>query len=451
MNSQLYIPDSLNGYTGSSTEKSAQNIISHSLHLMMRLYYLCCLLCCFITAVGQQKNAITMDTVFLEQIMKTKPEHFEKIIANKDDLIVQIRYTQINRDHTNRAHFLDYAFNLNKEQYFYPASTVKMPLAFLALEKLNELNIKGVDKFTTMVTDSLDAAKYLNTELSDNSAERPCIALFIRKIFLLSDNDAYNRLYEFLGQEYIQKKLTEKGYPDAVIRHWLSVSRTEAQNRTTHPVYFLDGYGKVLYEQPSLYSKAIFPSFQCRLGKGYMLDGVLIEEPFGFDLKNRIYLDDLHRILQTVIFPESFPAANRFILKKADYDFLYEAMSCFPPESNFPVYAKEAVWDASVKFLLYGAAKGERPKQIRIFNKIGGAYGFLTDIAYIVDFDKKIEFMLSATILCNSDGIFNDDQYDYENIGYPFLKELGQLIYDHEITRKQKTVPDLQKFRFSYK
>jgi len=58
--------------------------------------------------------------------------------------------------------------------------------------------------------------------------------------------------------------------------------------------------------------------------------------------------------------------------------------------------------------------------------------------------------MLSATIHCNSDGIFNDDRYDYDSIGYPFLRDLGQLIYEHEIKRKKKRLPNLDKFVLSY-
>ena len=59
--------------------------------------------------------------------------------------------------------------------------------------------------------------------------------------------------------------------------------------------------------------------------------------------------------------------------------------------------------------------------------------------------------MVSAIIYCNSDGIFNDDKYDYDEIGFPFMKHLGQVIYDLELKRKKKVVPDLSRFRFNYK
>ncbi|MFX4813573.1 serine hydrolase, partial [Acinetobacter baumannii] len=70
-----------------------------------------------------------------------------------------------------------------------------------------------------------------------NAADgRPTIENYIKQIFLVSDNDAFNRLYEFLGQDYIQQKLKEKGYPDAVIRHRLQLSRTPDHNANTNPV-----------------------------------------------------------------------------------------------------------------------------------------------------------------------------------------------------------------------
>jgi hypothetical protein len=68
----------------------------------------------------------------------------------------------------------------------------------------------------------------------------------------------------------------------------------------------------------------------------------------------------------------------------------------------------------------------------------------------VVDFDRKIEFLLSATIYCNADGILNDDRYDYDKVGLPFLKNLGRAIYDLESKRKKKYTPDLSGLQFSY-
>ena len=75
---------------------------------------------------------------------------------------------------------------------------------------------------------------------------------------------------------------------------------------------------------------------------------------------------------------------------------------------------------------------------------------FLTDASYVVDFKNKVEYMLTATIYVNSDGILNDDKYDIDDIGTPFLYQLGQTIYQHELTRKRRYVPDLSRFTIQY-
>jgi hypothetical protein len=96
-----------------------------------------------------------------------------------------------------------------------------------------------------------------------------------------------------------------------------------------------------------------------------------------------------------------------------------------------------------VKFLYYGAERNSFNPLIREFNKPGDAYGFLIDAGYFADYQNNIEFFLSAVIYCNSDGILNDDKYDYATIGLPFMKNLGLLIHDHELKRKRKFKPAL--------
>lgn len=81
---------------------------------------------------------------------------------------------------------------------------------------------------------------------------------------------------------------------------------------------------------------------------------------------------------------------------------------------------------------------------------MGWAYGFLTDVSYLVDLKNKIEFMLSSTIYVNMDGILNDDKYEYESIGHPFLNDLGKAVYGYELKRKRKYQPNLSEFKLKY-
>jgi len=396
-----------------------------------------------------QKGLGKTDTL-LENILKIYPRYFGGILDNRDSLRVQIIYTQIDRRADNSPVFKDYYFNVNPNTYFYPASTVKMPTALLALQKLNELKINGLDKYSTMITEAgtdIQTPVY-NDPLTPDGL--PSIAQYVRKIFLVSDNDAFNRLYEFVGQEYLNEQLRKKGDSDVEIIHRLDVFLTQEQNRQTNPIKFLDRAGNVIYDQPMQTSKLERLKRYEFLGKGFMRGDQIVNEPFDFSRRNRIALQDLHTILRSVLFPESVTAEQRFNLSTDDYRFVRKYMSQYPPETNFPPYDTLTTWDAYCKFLYWGSEKGSLPKTFRIFNKVGDAYGFLTDIAYVVDFEKNIEFMLSATILCNTDGIFNDSKYDYDSVGYPFMKNLGRIIYDYDLNRKRPRAPDLSSFKFQY-
>lgn len=385
---------------------------------------------------------------FLVNILKEYPQYFGSILKNKKAWNVQIIYTQINRDKNNVPSFTDYFFNTDASKYFYPASSVKLPIALLALQKLNELNKSGIARNTSMITDAAysgQTATYNDPQTADG---RPTIESYIKRIFLVSDNEAFNRLYEFLGQGYINEQLHNKGYKDAQILHRLDIFLSEDENRHTNPVKFIDSNDNILYSQPLVYNTDIYAERHDSLGEAYYNNGKLINTPMNFSKKNRISLEDLHHILRSVIFPGQVAEKQRFNLTKDDYDFVRHYMSQFPSETIHPSY--DSIPDAYVKFLLYGAQKEPLPKNIRIFNKTGDAYGEMIDVAYITDLDKNIEFFLSAAINCNTDGVLNDDKYDYDTIGLPFMKNLGQVIYNYELKRKKTFQPDLSSFKITY-
>jgi len=214
-------------------------------------------------------------------------------------------------------------------------------------------------------------------------------------------------------------------------------------------VRFYDTASHVIYDKPLEKSEWVYAKRDDKKGKGYYAGGSLINEPFDFSKKNRLSLVDLHSMLKVLFFPKEFRKKQRFDLEEQDYGFLYKYMSMFPRESSFPFY-DSSYHDAYSKFLLWGEGKEKLDGNIRIFHKSGEAYGFLTDVCYVVDFVNNIEFMLSATIHCNSDGIYNDDHYDYETIGFPFFKNLGKVFYDYELKRTRKNKPDLSWLKFDY-
>ena len=389
---------------------------------MRRYSIIFSLLICSLSSTAQSRTDKLLKDIFAAE----KDSLFQSVIQHPEIYRYQIIYTQINRDKNNIPSFTNYYFNYDSLQYFNPASTVKLPLAFLSLEKLNALKDKGIDKFTPMQYDSGYSRQ--TVLYKDSTAENglPSIAQFIRKAFLVSDNDAYTRMYEFVGQQTTNRRLHEMGYPDMrITRRFMRMNADE--NRHTNPIRFIKPDGSLIYFQPPAYNTDSFDfSHINKMGKAYMnAQDSLINEPIDFTTANNVTVYHLQQLLQSVLFPNSVPANRRFHLEKSDYDFLYRYLSQYPSETDYPKYDTGLYYDSYVKFF-FKQGSHNIPDYIRVFNKVGWAYGCLTDVSYVVDFKNKVEFMLTATIYVNSDGVMNDNKYDYDNIGYPFLYKLGQ-------------------------
>ena len=389
----------------------------------------------------------------IEQLLKANPAYFKTLTDNPSKYRLQILYTQIDRNAENKAQFTTHAYRVDPKEYFYPASTVKLAASVLALEKINKLKI---DKATTFQT-----LKNRPTQLeilSDSSAAngKPSIEHYIKKILLVSDNEAYNRLYEFLGQKDFNKTMASKGFEGVRFTHRLQTSIPLLENQYTNPVQFVDHQGEVIWQQKEQFNanKIEAPNpLDLRLGKGVMNDsGQISPHPVYFGFKNAYPLQAQHDFLKRLMFPNSFAKRERFKITENDYRFIYRYMSEYPTESKNPSYSADStIGPAYCKFLYYGGdKKANMNPNVRIFNKVGDAYGFLLDNAYFVDFKNNVEFMVTAVIYCNEDEIFNDDIYDYDTVGYPFFKHLGEVIYQHELSRPKTILPNLDYLKFNY-
>ncbi|UYQ92549.1 class A beta-lactamase-related serine hydrolase [Chitinophaga horti] len=385
---------------------------------------------------------------FLEELLRRNASPALKhILDHPDTFQCQIIYTRIDRDAANKPGFTHFYYDVDAQRYFNPASTVKMPLAFLALEKMRALQL---DKDTPMYIDSAFDGQTRVSEDTSAANGLASIAHYIRKVFLVSDNDAYNRLYEFVGQQTIHEQLWAKGYKDArIVRRFAPM--TEEGNRHTNPIRFKKN-GKTVYTQPAAYCDLQFDySRPVFIGKAHWdKNDSLIQQPMDFTRHNNVPLPYLQQMLQSVLFPATMPAEQRFNLAESDRRFLLRYMSMLPSESHYPKYDTTEFFDSYTKFFWFKANRSKIPEHIRSFNKTGWSYGFLTDVAYITDFKHNVEFMLSAVIYVNSDGVLNDNKYEYDTIGYPFFKEVGEIIYNYELSRKRRHAPDLSEFKFKY-
>ena len=369
-------------------------------------------------------------STILDKVLNKNIYELQKVLKNKEKHDLQILLNEIKRDDSGKAVFKEDAFQLDEGRYFYPASTAKLPIAILSLQKINELRSNGLQisgDTPFFITDK--NGEILVKRDSTHSLGILTINHLIKKIFLVSDDNAYNYLFDFLGTDYINKELTQRGLSKTRLYHKFLFG---ADNINTWGYTFLNENQKIIYHQPSISALVDLKPNNLKgilKGIGHIKSDSLLLKPMNFERKNRISIRDLEGILKRIIFPEAFSEKELFNLTKTDYKFLRYWMSRTTLESNYPDYNDDKHWDSYCKFFIYGDQKGAMIPEIRIFNKVGQAYGTLTDVAYIKDEKNKIEFFLTATILVNENMIYNDDIYEYNEIGIPFLAALGRSVH----------------------
>ena len=390
----------------------------------------------FIISLGIFMLSCTESTP-LEQALTDAELEVKKVLYFADEHEIQIRYTQIKRGENNLPEFSSYSLFEDSEAYFYPASTAKLPIAALALQRIRELQAEGININSNTPFHIRDRYNH-PIALKDSTAlnENLSVAHLIKKIFLVSDNNSYNFLFDFLGSDYINSELRKKGLSETSIHHKFLFG---ADNQTTWEYHFID-HLDTLYYQPSIRAKQIISNGNLKAmikGIGYIDGNELVNRPFDFSSKNRISINDLEGILKRILFPNVFDSSERFDLLEEDYKFLKFWMSRNTLESSDPDYSNNPdLYDSYVKFFVYGDQKGAMTDNVRIFNKVGDAYGTLTETAYIQDRASAIEFLLTATVHVNENQIFNDNIYEYDSIGFPFMAGLGRAILNYEKNKR---------------
>lgn len=273
-------------------------------------------------------------------------------------------------------------------------------------------------------------------------------------MLLVSDNSSYSRLYEFLGVDYIHRKLETKNLKNVFIVNKFDGFCSAQDHKQRFAVVFTNSNFDTLYFQESFKSKINYknPGGKVYKGKKQMTNkGKILAGPKDFTNSNYFTLFDCDETLKRIFFPQNFSSQETFNLKGEDYTFLKKYMGMWPRESVSPKYNDSLYEDSYKKYLIYGNYHQRiEEDSIRIFNVVGLSYGTIADCAYIVNKDLGIEFFLSAVLYVNKNGIMNDGKYEYKQIGFPFLSNLGKAVYGFEYTRKKENKPDFKDLNFDF-
>lgn len=338
---------------------------------------------------------------------------------------LKIILSEISTDSNGFKHQTTWNFRDTVKEYFYPASLAKIPLTLSAFQFINEKKV-----FSSDLSDFLiDSSSYIKERtLSDD--------------FLLmlsaSDNNAFNRIYNMVGCKYININLMKKGYLNTYVIHRFEQG-SEQYHQTALPVRVVSSQTcKTLYSHPidSIYSIIRHDIKDSLIGIGYYQKDSLIPHPKSFRYHNYVDIRDVHDMMISLKYP--FLSNHRaFNLTDSQRTTIMRDLSTSPLHPNTVEYSDTSVFHPNfLRFTLFGRDKKLDYPDIQYFNKSAMAYGFLADCSYLNDPKNGAEFFLSIYMYVNKDEILNDDKYDYDTIGVPFMKRLGELIYQG-IKKKQ--------------
>jgi len=344
----------------------------------------------------------------IRSILKnSESELINYVYKNQEKFEVQIILTELKK-RKNGFTIHKKKFNVDKKNYFYPASSIKLPIALLTIEKINENPNLNINSEFLIEGDSIITT--FKKEITD--------------LFIISSNESYNRLFEFLGQDYINKKLKQKGFKDFSISHRLSTDKSD--NLKTKEINFYRN-GEINQIQKSINNKPLTKLNLKNLNKGigFMLDNELQNKPMDFSKKNYFSIEELNNILICLFFPK-ISKNKKFNLSKSQNLLIQKLMSSTPLDMGFD---KNIYPNNYNKFFIYGDKDGMINDNI--YNKVGNAYGYSIDNAYIYNKSSNRHFVLTACIYTNSNNILNDNKYEYDEIGIPFLAKIGRFLTNY--------------------
>ncbi len=372
-----------------------------------------------------------MDDVVLTRWLAAEPQRFGALLKDPARYRVQILVAEVvtGRD---GARLERHGFRVDAE-YFYPASAIKLCAAVAALGKLGELRRhsgRALGPETSLWFGPLTTVQSAATGDTRNpDGGRLTLDFLLRAALIVSDNDAFNRLYDFVGQDGLNERMWRAGLPSVRLRHRLEIALSDEENRRA-PAVELRPEGQAalrLPERSSALELEVPKVSGLLVGAAHVEGEQRLGGPKDFSRKNRIALADLQRLLVAVLRPD-IPVGVELGLTASDREVLKRALGGSAEDLGSPSFSSGDFAEAMIRPALPGVARVVGRARLDAFGKSGLAFGFQIENAYFVDKGTGRSFFLAAAIYANADGVVGDGIYDYDSVSRPFLAALGELV-----------------------
>jgi hypothetical protein len=345
----------------------------------------------------------------VEQILEDGGPALQKVLASPETFRFQVVYGTIENgkleQHLYRA----------DAEYFFPASSMKTPIAFATLARSTKA---GVPR---------DASLRLFPVDGDGPVYTTTIARETWRAIIVSDNFSANRLLAIGGHREIHEMLWATGLKSARIRSGFATGDAIDPAELSPKIEVVDPPKTIAPRKSDL----VLPPNDAKnmdVGKAAIVDGRRVEGPLSFANKNAMRLRELQDTMVRIMRPDLVADSS---LSAADREYLQKALGTYPSESGLAGYDRNVVADYQHNPLLRGIERVRPRSKVKVYSKVGQAFGFLVANTYVVETETNRAFFLAAVVFANPDDVMNDDLYAYDTIAFPALADVGEAFTRH--------------------
>lgn len=363
--------------------------------------------------------SLTRDPM-LEQLLATGGPALKMVMAEPEKYRFQVLYGIV-RDEP-KASIERHGYRVDAE-YFYPASSMKLPIALASYDRIPALRRAGKRTLGRDVPIRIHAVNETAEPFSTTLARETWRALVV------SDNYSANRLLSFVGHREAHETLWSLGLKSTRIRAGFATGDPIDPAEVSPKIDIVsDGVTDEIAPRKSTLELPPTDASNLSIGQRAIVDGRVVEGPMSFAKKNAIRLVDLQNTLVRIMRPDLLPATPADAASKEDIAYLREALGTLPSQSGLAGFARNVVADYQLSPLLRGIERVRPRGRFEIYSKVGQAYGFLITNAYVVDKETSRSFFVTAVVYANPDETMNSDRYAYDTISYPALADVGEVI-----------------------
>lgn len=380
-----------------------------------------------------------IDPGALSEWLRSEGEVVKSIVSDAKTHRAQVLLREVRSRESASDCVIRRGFRVDAE-YVYPASAIKTVAAVEALEFVQRWNAR--DESTDLGLDSVlwyrRPADFENLEETDFSwSHGGRLRDIVEETLVVSSNEAFNKLFDLVGHEQLNRGMWDAGLESVRLRHRMFSKRTVDEQKWSPNVAVeteTDDAGEPSREtiRPERTSALELPDVavdRVKVGERHtsFITGEFHDEPMDFSSKNYISLEDFQKLMVALHRPDLTEDVDFSDL--GEYrEFLTETLGSHPEADS---ESKREELARRFSPMLPGVRDVLADDRITYQNKAGRAYGFHLDNARIVDEESGSEVFVTAAVYVNENEELNDNEYEYDEKSYPFLRAVGRTVARH--------------------